>query len=80
MNVQYLSNCRHPRAVVWLLLKDLEASGANAYKLKDAALAGTLGDGSEILVMDVAGMLLLWSAEKQEGYFWSSSAAPEAEK
>ena len=75
MNIQTLYNSAKPRHRVWLLSSDLTAGDeAGTWTLSDETLAATLGDGSELLVMDVPGRLLFWDKENQVAYDWGLDA------
>ena len=50
-------------------LKDGQEAGT--YDLVDTCKAAELGDGSDIVVMDVPGQVLFWRASQQVAYDWT---------
>lgn len=57
------------RARVWCLYSDLVDNGDDTYGLVDDDVAKTLGFGSEIIVINRAGMFLFWNGE-DKAYDW----------
>ena len=57
MNIQYFSKAEKPRATVWCMSSELTDNGDGTYSVNDAAIAATLGPGSEIIVMDIPSKL-----------------------
>jgi hypothetical protein len=58
------------RATVWCLFSDLVDNGDDTYGLVDVDVAKTLGFGSEIIVIDKAGMFLFWNGD-DAAYDWN---------
>ena len=72
MNIQYLTDCQQPRALVWCMSADLTDNNDGTYSLKDTDIAATLGDGSEIVVMDLPTIKLYYDAENKLAYDWTT--------
>lgn len=74
MNIQRLYDCVRPRHRVWCLAEELSAgSTEGSYQLNDTSVAGELGFGSEIIVIDVPGRVLFWDDAAQLGYDWTTA-------
>ncbi len=81
MNYERLYDCAKPRHRVWCKSSELTAgtgAAAGTYTLNDAALAAELGEGSEIIVMDKAGMILYWDAAIAKAYDWTPADGGES--
>lgn len=52
-----------------------DGQNEGTYELVDADIAASLGDGSDIVVMDVPGRVLFWNAAERVAYDWT--ATPE---
>lgn len=73
MNIKYLSDAQKPRAIAWCMSSELTDNNDGTYSINDASTAASLGEGSEIIVIDVPGKLLFWDAENSLAYDWTAS-------
>ena len=72
MNIQYLSNCKQPRAIAWCMSDELTDNHNGTYTVIDTELVATLGTGSEIFVMDLPTIKLYFDATTQLAYDWTT--------
>ena len=77
MNVQYIDNCKEPRAIVWCMSTDLTDNNDGTYSFVDTDFAATLGTGSEIIVMDLPTIKLYYNATTELAYDWTTVAAAD---
>ena len=70
MNVVTLYDGDTVRQCVYCIGEELEKNG-DTYTFKNGR---TFGDGSEIIVMDVPGKMLLWDTTNSVGYDWTKSS------
>ncbi|MBQ7144304.1 MAG: hypothetical protein IJR65_04030 [Oscillospiraceae bacterium] len=74
MNIQRLYDCVRPRHRVWCLAAELTAGeSAGTYQLNDTAVAGELGFGSELVVIDKPGTVLFWDDAAALAYEWTTA-------
>ena len=74
MNIQYLTNCKQPRAIAWCMSDELTDNNNGTYSVIDTELAATLGTGSEIIVMDLPTIRLYYNADTNLAYDWTTIA------
>lgn len=71
MNVKYLYDAVGPRAQVWCVSDELTAEQDGSYTFKETP-SKQIGTGSEIIVMDVPGLLLFYDADREKAYNWGA--------
>ena len=67
MNIAHLRDAVKPRDKVWCVSSDLTAGADGTYTFKETV---NIGDGSEIIVMDMPGIILYWSEADEKAYDW----------
>ena len=78
MNIQRLYDCVRPRHRVWCLAAELTAGeSAGTYRLNDTAVAGELGFGSELVVIDAPGRVLFWDDGDQRAFDWTADGGDD---
>ena len=73
MNYERVYDCARPRHRVWCKSSELtEGSTSGTFTFNDSAMAAELGEGSEIIVMDLPGKVLFWDKAEQLAYDWTA--------
>ena len=74
MNIAFLRDASKPRHRVWCVSGDLTAGADGSYTFKNGYKPG---DGSEIIVMDMPGIILYWSEDEDKAYDWTTATSGE---
>lgn len=74
MNIQRLYDCIRPRHRAWAKSSELTAGLSDgSYIINDSAVAGELGFGSEIIVIDKPGTVLFYDDVDGLAYEWTTA-------
>lgn len=73
MNIEYLYgvDLLYPRARIWCKSSEITKEADGSYVFNHPIPSG-VGTGSEIIVIDVPGLMLFYDAESGKAYAWTA--------